>query len=116
MFKQGDIIQDKYGTRKILVAIDNCYLVSSTDNFDETGEWITGYELDNVGYKLKESAPWKPEKTERYFLIADDYENGAISVECDTWANLKEDNYRFKTNNVFRTKEEAEARLKEILN
>ncbi len=52
---------------------------------------------------------WKPNEDERYFVLDD---SGRIINE--TWDDDNLDNYRHFTNNVFKTKEEAEFRLEQI--
>lgn len=53
MFKEGDIIVNKNGERKILGICGEVLFTSVTDHFKDAGYAYTQHELDNFGYKLK---------------------------------------------------------------
>lgn len=50
---RGDMIRDSYGdTRKILAALDSCYLLNYGGNEDATGDWYTVAELKKLDYQV----------------------------------------------------------------
>jgi hypothetical protein len=51
-----------------------------------------------------------PKKDDGYWLI-----DSTGDVDDTIWLNDEADQYRLKTNNVFKTESEAEARLKEVM-
>lgn len=66
---------------------------------------------NNFKSKLQEKVKeqW-PKEGDGYYFISD---MGEVDF-CD-WVNDEFDKFRLKTNNVFRTESEAEARLKEVM-
>lgn len=55
--------------------------------------------------------PWKPKKGEKYFI----YEPGVVDDAYSFWADDDIDLCRWKCGNCFKTKEEANAKGKEIM-
>lgn len=55
--------------------------------------------------------PWKPKKGEKYFI----YKPGAVDDVYSFWADDDIDLCRWKCGNCFKTKEEANAKGKEIM-
>lgn len=50
---RGDMIRDSHGdTRKILAALDGCYLLNFGGNEDATGDWYTVAELKKLDYQV----------------------------------------------------------------
>lgn len=50
---RGDMIRDSHGdTRKILAALDRCYLLNYGGNEDATGDWYTAAELKKLDYQV----------------------------------------------------------------
>ena len=50
---RGDMIRDIHGdTRKILAALDGCYLLNYGGNEDATGDWYTVAELEKLDYQV----------------------------------------------------------------
>lgn len=50
---RGDMIRDSHGdTRKILAALDGCYLLNYGGNEDATGDWYTVAELKKLDYQV----------------------------------------------------------------
>lgn len=50
---RGDMIRDSHGdTRKILAALDSCYLLNYGGNEDATGDWYTVAELKKLDYQV----------------------------------------------------------------
>lgn len=52
---------------------------------------------------------WKPKMGEEYWYINDDGD-----IECDVWEDSSYDEWRYLTNNIFKTEQEAE--IKKELN
>ena len=48
----GDDISKGCGVRKILAAVDGCYLLSNTDEYTIASDWYTAAELKNAGYQV----------------------------------------------------------------
>nr|DAT58011.1 MAG TPA: Mind bomb SH3 repeat domain [Caudoviricetes sp.] len=57
----GDFIKSDNGIRKILAAVDGCYLLSYIGEYTATGSWCTVDELEESGYSFIE--PDTPETT-----------------------------------------------------
>lgn len=50
---RGDMIRNSYGdTKKILAALDGCYLLNYGGNEDATGYWYTVAELKKLDYQV----------------------------------------------------------------
>jgi hypothetical protein len=50
---RGDMIRDSHGdTRKILAALDGCYLLNYGGSEDATGDWYTVAELKKLDYQV----------------------------------------------------------------
>ena len=66
---------------------------------------ITGDELDHlIKQREQESGVWKPEDNGEYYYV-----NDTLCVVANSWHNLQPDITRYKSGNVFKTEEEAEA-------
>lgn len=113
-YKKGDIIVGKNGGKvKILVAIDDCYLISWAGDHDWASDWHTECGLDNLGYKL-DAPEWKPEnlKKDDWYWFMDSWGD----IADDPWEGNNKDKYRLKTGNVYQTKEKAQEALDKIMN
>ena len=119
-YKQGDILTNYNGYRKILGVCGEVYFMSY-ESEDTKGErlkqhfdGLTQYDLDKYGYRLYTPPeevepklsykPFSPKEEERYFYV-------------DTWGRVLNSAYYIgggvnkwdvKSGNCFRTKEEAE--------
>lgn len=51
----GDMVRDACGTRKVLVAINGCYLLSWYNNYDGAAYWFTAADLEKYDYKPVET-------------------------------------------------------------
>ena len=68
---------------------------------------ITDEQLDElIKERENKGKPWKPEKGEYYWFVG-----SWGDVSCDDWRGSSEDIFYLKSNNVFKTKGEAEAKL-----
>ena len=47
----GDLVQRSGMTRKVLAAVDGCYLLSNTEEYTVAGEWYTASELAKYHFK-----------------------------------------------------------------
>lgn len=48
----GDDISRGSGVRKVLAAVDGCYLLSNTDEYTVANDWYTADELKQIGYQV----------------------------------------------------------------
>ena len=48
----GDDISKGFGVRKVLAAVDGCYLLSNTDEYTIANDWYTAAELKEIGYQV----------------------------------------------------------------
>lgn len=48
----GDAISRGSGVRKVLAAVDGCYLLSNTDEYTVANDWYTATELKDMGYQV----------------------------------------------------------------
>lgn len=117
-YKPGDVLVDKLYNQKLVVDLSKNGYVAHLSSFDQinTFSWsMTKEQLDLNGYTLKTPK----EEDEYYFYISDD---GFISdsrqdnLFNDYYQHDVIDKFRLKSGNRFRTREEAEEKLKEILN
>lgn len=54
----GDFVRRSYGVRKVLAAIDGCYLLSEFEDYNSTSAWYTVHDLKEFGYSvIKSTAP-----------------------------------------------------------
>lgn len=57
----GDFIRSDIQMRKVLAAVDGCYLISKATNYRIAADvWYTAYELDDLGYRPAESNTPEP--------------------------------------------------------
>jgi hypothetical protein len=56
----GDFIRSGGGIRKILVAVDGCYLLSRIEEYTSTDVWCTVNELEEAGYSFIEPDALEP--------------------------------------------------------
>lgn len=56
----GDFIRSGSSVRKILAAVDGCYLLSYIGEYTSTGAWCTVNELEGAGYSFIESDASEP--------------------------------------------------------
>lgn len=56
----GDFVKSGDGIRKILAAVDGCYLLSYIGEYTATGSWCTVDELEEAGYSFIESDTLEP--------------------------------------------------------
>lgn len=131
IFKVGGYVVNENGYfRKILVEIQGIYFLSISftkeeaeeeniygltrgqhvGNFltiDEMNAYFTPCTLEEAGMPVE---AWEPKEGDMYWSFTpfgEIYENENLKMSCDI--------YRFKTKNCFRTREEVEARYKEIM-
>ena len=57
----GDFVRGVCHTRKVLAAIDDCYLLSDFEDHNSTAAWYTVHDLKEFGYSIVE--PTAPEPT-----------------------------------------------------
>ena len=48
----GDLVSNSFGARKVLAAIDSCYLLSRTDKHTIASNWYTAAELKKMSYQI----------------------------------------------------------------
>ena len=116
-YKINDIIADSYGNkRKVLEVFTQTYTLSYYDHFDRASGLFTEKQLDKEDYTLyqepKPKIEWGSEesKGKEYWFI-----DSVGEIDCGEWNGSGVDNFRLKTKNVFDTEEEADAKLKEIM-
>lgn len=51
-FCVGDDISRGSGVRKVLAAVNGCYLLSNTDEYTIANDWYTADELKQIGYQV----------------------------------------------------------------
>lgn len=56
----GDFVKSNSGTRKILAAVDGCYLLSYIENHDTAHTWFTAIGLGRFGYRPVEAEVSEP--------------------------------------------------------
>ena len=56
----GDFVRDGSDVRKILAAIDGCYLLSYAKDYSTAGYWCTAAELSRFGCRLVDPAELEP--------------------------------------------------------
>lgn len=103
-YKQGDIIKNEDGKRKILGICGEVYFLSFDNDFSHScGNNYTNTDLEDMGYKLalvKESK-WKPKKGELYWYMCYD---GIF--EKVVWFNDNFDNKCYNIGNCFKSKDD----------
>ena len=57
----GDFVREGHYIRKVLAAIDGCYLLSDFEDYNSTAAWYTVHDLKGFGYSIVE--PTAPEPT-----------------------------------------------------
>ena len=108
--KQGDIITHKNGsTQTVLEVIGQLVAISRTDP-DEAIRLFTEKQILRAGWSFPKEQ-WEPKVGEEYYFI-DGF--GMISMELGDGGFLERARKSFL--GIFRTKEEAQARLEEIKN
>jgi hypothetical protein len=115
----GDIIiNNNNHVNKILAKLDKhdpyIYLLSSSMEHNSANLWYTEYDLECYEYKLheKQETRWKPKIGETYFYINFFYSR--LEVAEDRWDDLEPDLILYQSGNCFKTRKEAEAKLKVI--
>jgi len=78
------------------------------------------YNIDKCGWmrEVREVTDMLQEKVEKQFPRINNIYYFICDEACVSWLvfrNNKSDQYRLKTNNVFRSRQEAEQRLKEVM-
>lgn len=106
--KQGDIIVNAIGERKILAVNGDVVFIEKSNG--EVDVWTLKKVIVN-GYTLKPQA-WKPAYDETYYAPAIDYSIRYCSAE---WTDDSTDHHRLAHNLVFKDKESAIKRAEEIL-
>ncbi|QHU90428.1 hypothetical protein GWK74_02760 [Candidatus Saccharibacteria bacterium oral taxon 488] len=48
----GDDISKGFGVRKVLAAVDDCYLLSPANKYTVASNWYTAAELKEMGYQV----------------------------------------------------------------
>lgn len=137
-YKPGDVLVNRYGMEFLVQDLSKnelvCFLKDCSGNYsfeelEETGLKLKSskeeYVCDqgcylsctksinlnnNCGKIIMPSTPWRPKMNENYFSLND---SGTIYELL--WLDLEIDNFRLKSGNCFRTREEAEEKLKEIM-
>ena len=130
-YKPGDVLVNRYGMEFLVQDLSKnelvCFLKDCSGNYSFE-------ELEETGLKLKSSKeelcdclkfetcfncikkfsfPWRPEAGQKYFYldtcgsVESDYKS-SVSIDLD-------DEFRYKSGNCFRTREEAEEKLKKIM-
>ena len=56
----GDFVRGGYNIRKVLAAIDGCYLLSDFEDHNSTAAWYTVHDLKEFGYSVIESTAPEP--------------------------------------------------------
>lgn len=56
----GDFVKSGNSIRKVLVAVDSCYLLSHITDYTVTGSWYTINEIEEAGYSPAESGALEP--------------------------------------------------------
>lgn len=106
--KKGDVLKHKgwSGSRKVLAIVDDCYLMSYTLN-QKVGD--TFYTLEGLKetFELPEEK-WELQDGEFYFFI-DNFSEVKESLCVTPFDDV------VKSGNYFKTKEEAEVKLAEVL-
>jgi hypothetical protein len=112
MIKTGDILKDKLNgkTLKVLGVCDEVYFISGMCRHDVTGGSYTLSELQKY-FEIPEEK-WVPEIRERYYYASVDTRDYYYE-SC--WSDDDVDQIRLQRNLVFKTKEEAIARAKQLL-
>lgn len=107
----GQILVEKKSDfeRKVLGVCDLVVFMSTYEDFNKFYDYVfTEKELDKY-YTIKEEK-FVPKGGERYWFVCD-----SGKVEWSGWGNFRYDKFRLSQGNVFRTREEAEAKLKELM-
>lgn len=96
--------------KKISNGTGSEYIVKNLQIFEISGK-VARLRPD-LEYKIIEEVKgrWKPEYEKQYLCIDD-----AGYFDCSCWANDEIDNYRYNTNNCFKTEEEAEFRKQQLI-
>ena len=103
--QEGDIVINKYGDKRKCLGV--CGMTCHLSYIDDRNSYCSSYtlsELKKSGHSLLQEDPYY------YWFISD---RGVIS-KC-TFINDDNYKYRLKSNNVFQSKEEATAKLKEVM-
>ena len=105
--KTGDIIVRGDEKRKVLAVLE-CVVVVSGNDFEKAGAFFTKAELRNLDYTIQK-AKWEPRLGEKYWYIFDD---GIVRESI--WVNDEIDNNRKNFLGIYETKQKAEEALVEI--
>jgi hypothetical protein len=121
-YKQGDILTDNNGYKKILGVCGEVYFMSyeseeiEGENLNKFYNGYTEYNLDRNGYKLYTPPeevetklsykPFSPKKEEKYFYI----NSWGLVLSCTYYSEVKTSKWDAESGNCFQTKEEAEYR------
>lgn len=109
-YKQGDIIENKNGKRKVLGVCGEVCFMSLQNNYDEaTDHCYTQKKLDELGYSLVQS-DWKPEYDGTYYFV-----NVEGDVDRYDWCSSYSDKKRLELGNCYRTRELAEKARERVL-
>lgn len=110
-FKQGDIIKNSDGKRKILGICGEVYFLSWNNDFEEMCFGMTIKELKKNGYTLAEQPRGKPNLSDKYYCI-DEY--GDLVYRY--WDGDEYDDYRYSIGNCFKSKDDERIEVyKEML-
>jgi hypothetical protein len=110
--KQGQILNGKYTTNSIKILDIHDWGITGVDT-NEIGVKSLTWEMIKRDYEVPEEK-WVPEEEEEYFFI-DHNSLGLFIRNYHYESSSSTDVGNIGQNNYFKTKEEAEAKLKEIL-
>jgi hypothetical protein len=113
MIKTGDILKRKDNriTVKVLGVCDEVYFLSQWNDHDIAEGFYTLSELKER-FEIP-TEKWVPEIGFKYFVSRTD---DSDYYSFGFWEDCSLDNYRLERNLIFKTKEEAIARAKQLLN
>ena len=108
--KQGDLIKDKYGVRKVLGVCGDVVHVSFVEDHNAINYTKTESEFKANGYTWDTPA-WEPEIGSIYWYIVI---NGEADVQESNWDNDEHDHARRDFLGIYQTSDLGEAALLEI--
>lgn len=110
MYKQGDILVNKDGDkRRVLAVCGEVYAVSRLDDFDSFYLWLTEKDIKDYSYTV-EQAKWKPKEGEEYWLIRETGEVRSAMWEDGDWYDCACRNFL----GAYRTEQEAQTAADKI--
>lgn len=114
MYKQGDILVNKDGDKRMVLAVcGSVVAISLKNSFDSFGEWADVSRIEYTGYTV-EQPKWEPKNGEQYWRINEVGDVRSAMWEEDHWY----DRACRKFLGAYRTEQEAQEaadRIKELL-